>query len=69
MLTVTDKIILGVLMFSCLIITILLNYLLNRKTKKQLEKIFIIIFDLVIFWLLSEMLQMIFVNLYNVEAI
>lgn len=69
MLTVSDKIIVGVLIFSCLVITLLLNYLLNKKTKKQLEKVFIIIFALLIFWLLSEMLQMIFVNLYGAKAI
>ena len=69
MLEVTDKIILGVLVLSCLILTFLLNVVLNKKSKKGLDRIFVIIFLLLIFWLLSEILQLVFVKLYGINPI
>jgi len=64
-----DSVMLGVMVFSCIILLILFNYVLNKKGKGQLDKIFIIVFGLLIFWLLSEILQMFCVNFFNAKAI
>lgn len=69
MLTLSDTIILCVMIFSCVLLIFLLHYLLHKKEKRQLNTVFIIIFGLLIFWLTSEMIQMICVNLYGVNAI
>ena len=69
MITVSDAITLGILVFLCTLLTVLLNYALNRKNKKQLDKIFIAIFGLMIFWILGLILQIFCVNVFNAEPI
>ena len=69
MLTNSNKITIAILLFLCLLITLLLNYVLNKKKKKQLDKIFIIIFCLFIFWLTGLVLQIFCVNLFNANPI
>lgn len=59
----------GILIFICVLLTLILIYLLNKKEKKQLDKIFIIIFGLLIFWLLCEIMQIYFVKKYGVNPI
>ena len=69
MLSVSDAIIVGVMFFSCVLLGISLRYVLIRKEKKQLDKIFIIIFGLLIFWLLCEILQIIFVSIFHINQL
>ena len=69
MLTITDTIVLCILIFLSIVLTILLNYLLNKKNKKQMDKIFIITFGLIMFWILCSVLQLFCVNFLNAEPI
>ena len=69
MLQTFDAIILGVMIFSFILLLVLLRYILHRKGKKQLDKVFVIIFLLLIFWLLCEIIQMLCVNLLNADPI
>ncbi len=65
----SDSITLGFLIFLCAALTILCNYILARKNKKQLDKIFTIIFILLIFFTITAILQIFCVNIYNVNPI
>ena len=47
----------------------LLGFILKKKRKKQLDKIFIITFALFLCWMLGSILQIICVNLFNAEPI
>ena len=69
MLTTTESIILCILIFLCVVLTLLLDYLLSKKNKKQLDKIFIIIFGLIMFWIICSILQIFCVNFFNAEPI
>lgn len=69
MLKTSDTIIIGVLIFLCILLTVLLNYVLNKKNKKQLDKVFIIIIGLTIFWMISLIVQMFCVNILNINPI
>ena len=69
MLTINDKIVFFILIFLCAILTMLLAYLLNKKTKKQLDKIFILIFGLIMFWIVCLVLQLFCVNFFNAKPI
>ena len=59
MLQITDDISLGILIVLCIIVTFLLNYLLNKKNKKQLDKIFSIDLILFVVWILCMIFQII----------
>lgn len=69
MLETNEKITLGILIFLCFVLTILLNFVLNKKNKKQMEKIFAIIFVLMLISLLSDVLQIFCVNLFGATPI
>lgn len=69
MLMTSDVIALGTLIFLCVLLIALLNYVLNRKNKNQLDKIFIIIFGLLIFWMLCFILQIFCVNRFNINPL
>ena len=69
MLTSSNAVTAGVLMFLCIIITFLLKYLLNKKNKRQLDRIFIIIFGIFIFWIISLILQITLANRLNINPI
>ena len=58
-----------ILVFLCIIITFLLQYLLNKKNKRQLDKIFIIIFGIFIFWMISLILQITLATRLNINPI
>ncbi len=57
-----DMIILAILVFLCVLLISLLKFLLNQKNKKQLHKTFIIIFILMLSWLGSMILQLLFMD-------
>ena len=59
MLQITDDISLGILIILCIIVTFLLNFSLNKKNKKQLDKIFSSILVLFIVWILCMIMQII----------
>lgn len=69
MFTISYKITTVVMVILCAILTFLFNYLLNKKNKKQLDKIFIIIFGMFIFWMLCMILQIFFVNNFGANPI
>lgn len=69
MLTTSNTITIGVLTGLCFILALLLMYLAKKKNKKQLEKAFIILFFVHIFWMIFLILQIIFVNKYNINPI
>ncbi len=52
----------GILICLTIILILFLNYLLNKKNKKQLDNIFIMLFILLIISILPTILQMIFIN-------
>ena len=64
-----EKIVLGILVFLSLLLLLLLNYMLGRKNKKQLDKIFIVTFTLILFWLLCNTLQIFCTNFMNANPI
>ena len=68
MTTTSNIIILSILSALFIILTILLRRISNKKNKRQLEKIFVIIFGLILFWLLcsiSQIISVIFLNYDN----
>ena len=65
----SNYITIGILAFLCILLTILLNYLLNKKRKKQLDCIFILIMGLLLFWIVGAILQIICVNKFNANPI
>ena len=69
MLTNFNVTILCILMFLSVFLLILLNYVLNRKNRKQMDKIFAIILGLILFWIINAILQIICVNNYNANPI
>ena len=56
-----------IIVFSLL--SLILKLLLKRKNKKQLDKVFIIIISILLFWVLSLILQIYFVNKLNANPI
>ena len=65
----TDMRIIGILSILCVILLFLLKYTLSRKNKKQLEKAFALIFVLLIFWMITSILQLYISNVFNVDPI
>ena len=69
MLQSTNYVAIGILILLCILLTILVNYLLNKKRKKQLDAIFIIIMGLLLFWMLGAIIQIIAVNKFNANPL
>ena len=65
--TTTDVSALWILIFVSTILMILLKKLLENKEKKDLIKTFIVIFALILFWLISIILQIVLLNKYNIS--
>ena len=65
--TTTDVSALWILIFVSTILMILLKKLLENKEKKDLIKTFIVIFALILFWLISMILQIVLLNKYNIS--
>ena len=55
------------LIILCVILLSLVNIMIKKKNKKQLDRIFIITFLLLIFWMFCIILQIIFVNIFNID--
>ena len=64
-----DSITLGVLIVSAILLTILLNYVLKRKNKKQLDKMFVVLAFLMLLWVISDVLQLFGVTYFNINPI
>ena len=69
MLSQSNIITVSILMFLCVFLLFLLIFVARKKRKRQLDKIFIITFSLLIFWMLCLSLQIIFTNIYNVNPL
>lgn len=67
MLTNSDAIALGIFMFLCIILLSILNYLLKRKSNKQLHSVFIILLLLMLFWIICMILQIICINVIHAD--
>lgn len=65
MLDSSNIITLGILSVLFIIITMFLNYIVQKKNKKQLDKILIVIFILILFWMLSSILQIVCMSIFN----
>ena len=63
----TDMIVLWILVFVSAILMFFLKNLIKPKQKKDLPKIFIVIFALILFWLTCMILQIIFLDKYNIN--
>ena len=63
----SDTIVFLILVFVSAILIFLLKRLIKPKEKKNLSKIFIIIFALMLFWLVCMILQIIFLDKYNIN--
>ena len=63
----TDSIVLWILVFVSGVLILLLKNLLTQNNKKPLTKIFIILFGLMLFWLTCMILQIIFLNKYDIN--
>lgn len=69
MLTISNNITLGILIFLSILLTILLNLIFNKKEKRQLDKIFIINIGLILFWILCLTFQLVFMELFNANPL
>ena len=65
----SNTITISILSVLSLILLFLLKHLLGQKKKKQLEKAFIVLFTIHILWMIGLILQIIFVNKYNLNPI
>ena len=63
----TDSIVLWILVFVSGVLILLLKNLLTQNNKKPLTKIFIVLFGLMLFWLTCMILQIIFLNKYDIN--
>lgn len=63
----SDTIVFLTLVFVSAILIFFLKRLIKPKEKKNLSKIFIIIFALLLFWLVCMILQIIFLDKYNIN--
>ena len=63
----TESLVLGILILVSAILVILLKTLIKPKEKKDLSKIFITIFALMLIWLIGMILQIIFLEKYNIN--
>ena len=63
----SDTILFLILVFVSAILIFFLKRLIKPKEKKNLSKIFIIIFALMLFWLVCMILQIIFLDKYNIN--
>lgn len=67
MLSSHDIMISVILAFICIILTILSRFVLRQKNVKQLQKIFLIIFGLIFLWVFTMLIQVIFLNKFNMD--
>ena len=67
MIFTNDTIVLCTLIFLCILLTTLLRFLLKTKNKKQLHKTFIMIFVLMLSWLGCMILQLLFMEKFNIN--
>lgn len=67
MLSNHDIMISVILAFICIILAILSRFVLRQKNVKQLQKIFLIIFGLIFLWVFTMLIQVIFLNKFNME--
>ena len=65
----SNTISLALLTVLCIILTILLNMILSKKNKKQMDIIFAVVFTLLIISLLSSVLQIFCVNVFNATPV
>lgn len=63
----SDTIVFLILVFVSAILIFFLKRIIKPKEKKNLSKIFIIIFALMLFWLVCMILQIIFLDKYNIN--
>lgn len=63
----TNSIVFWILVLVSAILIFFLKSLIKPKEKRNLSKIFIIIFDLMLFWLICMILQIIFLDKYNIS--
>ena len=69
MFTTSNIFLLCTFVFLCAVLAILLNHLLNKENKKQLDKIFIIIFSMILFWIICMVIQLFCINIFNTNPI
>ena len=67
MITKEDTVILGVLMILCIFLIALSSYVRRQKNKKQLQTLFITLFDLMLIWLVPMIFQILVVDKYNIS--
>ena len=67
MITKNDSIILGVLIILCVFLIVLSSYVRKQKNKKQLQTLFITLFDLMLIWLVPMIFQILVVDKYNIS--
>ena len=69
MLTRENIIVIGLLAFLCVVMTIILNHILRKKHKNQLDTVFTILFVELICWMVGLILQVICVNKFGADPI
>ena len=62
MLSRSNTVVVCILTLLCIFLLVLLRFILKQKNKKQLHKIFIILFGLILIWILPMILQIIFMD-------
>ena len=67
MFTTHNTNILCTIIFLCILLITLLNFLLKQKNKKQLHQTFIIIFGLMLSWLVCMIFQLLFMDKFNIN--
>lgn len=69
MLTASNTTTLGILVLLSVLFIMLLNYILSRKNKKQLDKIILIAIGLALFWMLCSILQIFGSTMFNINPL
>ena len=64
---ITNSMVLWILIFVSGVLILLMKNLLTQNNKKPLTKIFIVLFGLMLFWLTCMILQIIFLNKYDIS--
>ena len=65
----TDFVILIIVMFLAVVLTAFFNYIIKKRNKKQLDKIFLIIFLLLILFTIDVMLQIVCVDMFGANPL
>lgn len=69
MLTASNTTTLGILVLLSVLFIMLLNYIISRKNKKQLDKVILVAVGMALFWMLCSILQIFGSTMFNINPL